>query len=121
MLFARWIVRFAVLVTAVLVLAGCPSLVQQAQLPPSVDRAEALARQGDRAGAGRIYEALAAQNTGADRNSFVFRAVRAYLAGRLPDEAARALATVEKPLSPQQTPEYGLLDVQISLARGDSA
>jgi outer membrane PBP1 activator LpoA protein len=80
-----------------------------------------LARQGDRPGAGRVYEALAAQNAGADRNTFVFRAVRAYLAGRLPDEAARALTTVEKPLSPQQASEYSLLDLQISLARGDSA
>lgn len=121
MLFARWIVRFAVVVTAALVLTGCPSLVQQAQLPPSVDRAEELARRGDQPGAGRVYEALAAQNSGADRNAFVFRAARAYLAGRLPDEAARVLATADRPLSPQQAPEYGLLDAQIALARGDGA
>ncbi len=121
MLFVRWIVRFAVVVTTALVLAGCPSLVRQAELPPSVDRAEELTRQGDQAGAARVYEALAAQNSGADRNAFIFRATRAYLAAHLPDEAARALATAETPLSPQQAPEYALLDVQLALARGDGA
>ena len=44
MLFARWIVRCAVIATAALVLTGCPSITQQGQLPPSVDRAESLAR-----------------------------------------------------------------------------
>lgn len=115
------LVRCAVVVTATLVLTGCPSLVRQAELPPSVERAEELARQGDQAGAARVYEALAAQNNGTDRNAFVFRATRAYLAARHPDEAARALATAETPLSPQQAPEYALLDVQVTLARGDSA
>ena len=40
MLFARWIVRCAVIATAALVLTGCPSMTRQAELPPSVDRAE---------------------------------------------------------------------------------
>jgi uncharacterized protein len=121
MLFARWIVRFAVLVTAALALTGCLSLTRQAELPPSVDRAQSQARQGDQAGAARIYEALAAQNSGADRNDFVFRATRAYLAARLPQEAARVLATVETPLNPQQNQEYALLDVQVTLGRGQGA
>jgi outer membrane PBP1 activator LpoA protein len=121
MLLMRWIVRFAATATVALALTGCPSLTRQAELPPSVDRAEQLARQGDRSGAGRVYEALAAQNSGADHNDFVFRAVRAYLAGRLPDEAARALATVETPLSPQQRTQHALLEVQVALARGDAA
>ncbi len=121
MLFARWIVRFAVLVTAALALTGCPSLTRQAELPPSVERAESQARQGDQAGAARIYEALAAQNSGADRNEYVFRATRAYLAARLPDEAARVLATVETPLNPQQNQQYAMLDVQVTLGRGQGA
>src|SRR5580700_7962031 len=110
MLLARWIVRCAVIATAALALTGCPSITRQGELPPSVDRADTLARQGDQAGAGKVYEALAAQNTGVDRNEYVFRATRAYLAARLPDEAARALATVQPPLSPQQNQQYGLLD-----------
>jgi uncharacterized protein len=121
MLFARWIVRCAVITTAALVLTGCPSITRQVELPPSVDRAEALARQGDQAGAAKVYEALAEQNSGADRNDYVFRAARAYLAARLPDEAARVLATVQPPLSPQQNQQYALLDVEVTLARGQAA
>ena len=118
MVFVRWTVRLAVMVTATLTLTGCPSVTRQAEIPPSVDRAEGLARQGDQAGAARVYEALAAQNSGADHNEYVFRATRAYLAARLPEEAARALAGVETPLNPKQNPQYALLDVQIALARG---
>ena len=118
MLFARWIVRCAVVVTAALALAGCPSLTRQGELPPSVDRAEALARQGDHAGAARTFEALAAQNSGVDHNEYVFRATRAYIAARLPDEAARVLATVQTPLNPQQSTRHALLDVEVTLARG---
>jgi hypothetical protein len=121
MLFARWIVRFAVVLTAALALAGCPSFVRQGELPPSVDRAEALARQGDQVGAAKVFEALASQNGGVDHNEYVFRATRAYLAGRLPEEAARALATVQTPLSPQQNTRYALLDVEVTLARGQGA
>jgi len=121
MQFTRWIVRFLVTVTASLTLIGCPSLTRQAELPPSVDRADALARAGDQVGAGRVYEALAAQNTGTDRNEFLFRAARAYLSARLPDEAARALMTVQTPLNSQQGSQYALLDVQVALARGDGA
>ncbi len=116
-----WIVRCAVIVTAAFALAGCPSITRQAELPPSVDRADALARQGDQAGAARVYEALAAQNSGTDHNDYVFRATRAYLAAHLPEDAARILATVETPLSPKQNPQYALLDVQVTLARGQGA
>jgi uncharacterized protein len=121
MLFLRWIVRCAVVLTAALALTGCPSLVRQGEPPASVDRAEALARQGDQAGAARVYEALASQNSGTDRNEYVFRATRSYLAARLPEEAARTLATVQTPLSPQQNTRYALLDVEVTLARGQGA
>ena len=121
MLFKRWIVCFAVVVTAAFALTGCPRLTRQGELPPSADRAEAQARQGDQAGAARIYEALAAQNGGPNRNDLVFRATRAYLAARLPEEAARVLATVEKPLNPQQSQQYALLDVQVAIAGGQGA
>ena len=121
MLLARWIVRCAVITTAALALTGCPSFTRQGELPPSADRADSLARQGDQSGAAKVYEALAAQNSGADRNEYLFRATRAFLAARLPEEAARVLATVQPPLSPQQAPQYGLLDVQVTLARGQGA
>ena len=118
MLIARWIVRCAVVATAAFVLTGCPSITQQAQLPPSVDRADSLARQGDQAGAAKVYEALAEQNSGADRNDYLFRAIRAYLAARLPEEAARVLVEIQQPLNAQQSVQYGMLDVQVALARG---
>ncbi len=118
MLIARWIVRCAVITAAALALTGCPSITRQVELPPSVDRAEGLARQGDEAGAAKVYEALAEQNAGVDRNEFVFRATRAFLAARLPDEAARALTTVQPPLNAKQNQQYALLDVQVTLARG---
>ncbi|HEX4675195.1 MAG TPA: penicillin-binding protein activator [Steroidobacteraceae bacterium] len=121
MLIARWIVRCAVITAAALALTGCPSITRQVELPPSVDRAEALARQGDQGGAAKIYEALAEQNSGADRNEFVFRATRAYLAARLPDEAARVLGTVQQPLNAKQNQQYAFLDVDVTLARGQGA
>jgi outer membrane PBP1 activator LpoA protein len=121
MLIARWIVRCAVITAAALALTGCPSITRQVELPPSVDRAEALARQGDQGGAAKVYEALAEQNSGADRNEFVFRATRAYLAARLPDEAARTLATVQQPLNAKQNQQYAFLDVDVTLARGQGA
>ena len=121
MLIARWIVRCAVITAAALALTGCPSITRQAELPPSVDRAEALGRQGDQGGAAKVYEALAEQNGGADRNEFVFRATRAYLAARLPDEAARVLGTVQQPLNAKQNQQYAFLDVDVTLARGQGA
>ena len=118
MLFARWIVRCAVITTAALALTGCPSFTRQVELPPSVDRADALVREGDQAGAAKVYEALAEQNSGVDRNEYLFRATRAFLAGRLPDEAARVLASVQPPLNATQNQQYAVLDVEVALARG---
>jgi uncharacterized protein len=118
MLLARWIVRLAVVTAAVFALTGCPSLSPRAEGPPSIDNADALARQGDQVGAARMYEALAAQNGGADRNEYLFRAARAYLTAHRPEEAARVLGTVEQPLTPQQAAERPLLDAELALARG---
>src|SRR5688572_1364962 len=56
------------------ILAGCPSFGPKAPPPPTVDRADTLARQGDHAGAARLYEELAGQNTGADRANLQLRA-----------------------------------------------
>jgi hypothetical protein len=48
-------VRLALLALASAALAGCPSLSQRAELPPSIDRAQALERSGDATGAARVY------------------------------------------------------------------
>src|SRR5882724_4188540 len=86
---ARWIVRLVVVAAAGLALTGCPSLSPRAESPPSLDNADALARSGDQTGAAHMYEALAGQNSGSDRNEYMFRAARAYLAAHRPEEAAR--------------------------------
>jgi outer membrane PBP1 activator LpoA protein len=115
---ARWIVRLVVVAAAAITLTGCPSLSPRAEAPPSLDNADALARQGDQMGAARMYEALAGQNSGTDRNEYLFRAARAYLAGHRPEEAARVIAAVEQPLTTQQSVEKPLLEVELALARG---
>ena len=115
---ARWIFRLLVVAAATSALTGCPSLMPRAEVPPSVDSADALARRGDQVGAAHMYEALATQNSGTDRNEYLFRAARAYLAAHRPEEAARVLAQLEQPLTAQQSTEKPLLEVELSLARG---
>ena len=117
---ARWIVRLVVVAVAAFALTGCPSLSPRAESPPSVDAADALARQGDQMAAARMYEALAGQNSGTDRNEYLFRAARSFLIARRPEEAARVLAEVEQPLTAQQATEQPLLEVELALERGQA-
>jgi outer membrane PBP1 activator LpoA protein len=115
----RWIVRLVVVAAAGLALTGCPSLSPRAESPPSLDNADALARSGDQMGAAHMYEALAGQNSGSDRNEYLFRAARAYLAGHRPEEVARVLNEIEPgSLTAQQATEKPLLEVDLTLARG---
>ena len=119
MLRVRWLARLSVLVTA-MTLAGCPSLSPQADLPPSVDRVQALEHSGDAAGAARVLEQLAAQNTGADRNTYLLHAAHDYLRAHLPDDAERVLGQTEGTLSDAQATEKSLLYVTLSLERGQA-
>jgi outer membrane PBP1 activator LpoA protein len=114
MLPARWMLRLAFALLASCSLSGCPSLAERGGPPPSVDRAVALEGNGDEAGAARVYEDLAGQNTGADRNGYLLRAARAYLAARRPDDAARVLASTESPLSAEQGAERARLNAQLA-------
>src|SRR5882757_5821986 len=114
----RWIVRLVVVAAAGLALTGCPSLSPRAESPPSLDNADALARSGDQTGAAHMYEALAGQNSGSDRNEYMFRAARAYLAAHRPEEAARVLNEIEQgSLTAQQATEKPLLEIDLALAR----
>ena len=112
------LLRLALLAAAALALAGCPSLTERAGLPPSVDRAEVLERSGDPAGAARVYEELAAANTGADRNDLLLRAARAWMGAHRPEEAARVLASTDSSLPPELDGERALLAVELALERG---
>jgi outer membrane PBP1 activator LpoA protein len=120
MRFVRWIVRLTVL-GAALALSGCPSLGPRSELPPSVDRAEDLQQHGDVAGAARVYEQLAQQNSGADRTAFALQAAHAWIAARRPDDAARALAMAQPPMTPEQAFDRQMLDVEVLLGRGQGA
>jgi len=120
MTLGQWIVRLSVLL-AVLALAGCPSLGPRSELPPSVDRAQELEQRGDMAGAAHVYEELAEQNSGADRTAFALQAAHAWVAARRPDDAARALAMAQAPLTPEQAFDRDMLDVEILLGRGQAA
>ncbi len=113
------IIRLVLLAAAALVLSACPSLTERAGLPPSVERAEALERAGDAAGAARVYEDLAAQNSGAERNAFLLHAARGYLAAHHAQDAARVLAMPEGPLSAEQSTERALSNVELAIERGE--
>ena len=121
MSFVRWIVRCVLLAVSAVALTGCPSLGPRSELPPSVDRAQDLEHQGDIAGAARVYEQLAEQNSGAERAAFALRSAHAWIAARRPDEAARALAMAQPPLTPAQTFDRQMLDVEVLLGRGQGA
>src|SRR6266853_4082591 len=114
----RSIIRFVLVAAAALLLSACPSLTERAGLPPSLERAEALERTGDAAGAARVYEELAAQNGGAERNALLLRAARGSLAAHRAEEAARVLALPEGPLSPEQSTERALSNAELAIERG---
>ena len=111
----RWITRCAALAAA-FALSGCPSLTTVSP-PPSADRAASLEQSGDPAGAARVYEALAGQNSGASRNAYLLRAAHDFLSAHRADEAARVLTGLEGGLTPDQQSERALLTAEIARAR----
>jgi outer membrane PBP1 activator LpoA protein len=117
-MYARSIFRLALVALAAAALAGCPSLGQRVGPPPSIDRAQELERTGDSAGAARVFEELAAQNTGTDRTGLLQHAARDYLAAQRTDEAARVLGQSQGPFSAEQVTEQALLNAQVAVARG---
>ena len=110
-------VRWISALLAVLVLASCTSLGPTSEAPPSIDRARALDSSGDYAGAARIYEALAAQNSGTEQNALLLQAALDHLRARKPDDAQRVLASINPPMTPDQTFERQMLNVELALAR----
>src|SRR5579863_67349 len=116
---ARWTVSLAALAAVTLVLAACVSVPPGPT--PSAEQAATLARQGNLGGAAQMYEALANESSGAQRNGFALQAAQAYLAARRPDDAASALDLLSPPLSPDATFDRSLVDVRIALQRGQAA
>lgn len=116
---ARWTVGLAALAAVVSVLAGCVSVPPGPA--PSAGQAAALARQGNEAGAAQIYQALANESSGAQRNDFALQAAQAYLAARSPDDAEHALELLSPPLSAAETLDRSLIQVRVALQRGQAA
>lgn len=115
---AKWGCCLSLLVLAMLALASCTSLGPASEPPPSLDRARSLERSGDFAAAARVYEALAAQNTGTEQNALLLQAAREHLRARKPDDAQRVLGAISPPVSPEQDFERQMLYVELALARG---
>jgi outer membrane PBP1 activator LpoA protein len=82
-----------------------------------VERARILDQSGDYAGAAKVYESLAAQNTGTEQNALLLQAAQAHLRARKPDDAQRVLATIAPPLTPEQNFERQMLGIDLALAR----
>jgi uncharacterized protein len=116
---ARWTVILAALAAVTLLLAGCVSVPQGPA--PSAEQAAALARQGNLAGAAQMYQALADESSGAQRNDFALQAAEAYLAARRPDDAAHALDLLSSPLTAGETFDRSLIEVRVALQRGQAA
>jgi outer membrane PBP1 activator LpoA protein len=116
-MYARPLTRLALLALAAAALTGCPSLTERTGLPPSIDRAQELERTGEPAGAARVYEQLAAQNSGTDRTGLLLHAARDYLSAQRTDEAARVLGQAQGPFSAEQVTEQTLLNAEVALAR----
>ena len=56
-----------------------------------------------------MYEELANESRGAQRNGFALQAAETYLAARRPDDAARALDLLSPPLSTDETFDRSLI------------
>src|SRR5207249_469502 len=115
MLLARPLIRLILAPALALALSGCPSLTERAGLPPSVERAETLERGGDAAAAARVYEQLASQNSGAERNDLALRAARGYLAAHARAAAAAisvrdGFLTAYYQTRPQERPRVRVYD-----------
>jgi outer membrane PBP1 activator LpoA protein len=110
-------IGLALFLLVALLLASCTSIGPTSEAPPSVERARALDSSGDYAGAARIYEALAAQNTGTQQNALLLQAALEHLRARKADDAQRVLTSINPPLTPDQTFERQMLNVELALVR----
>jgi outer membrane PBP1 activator LpoA protein len=112
----RSLLALPLLALAVIV-ASCTSLGPSTEAPPNLERARILDQSGDYASAAKVYETLAAQNTGTEQNALLLQAAFAHLRARKPDDAQRVLATIVPPLTPEQNFERQMLGIELALAR----
>ncbi len=99
-------------------MAGLPT---QGGADAAAERGERQARQGDHLAAARSYEAAARSAIESDRNPYWLAAAGQWLQGADVTAAEAALANVTAPLSAADTRERLRLDIEVALARGDTA
>jgi outer membrane PBP1 activator LpoA protein len=115
--------NFAVTLLMVALLGAC----QMAGLPSlggagdAANRAARQSRQGDHLAAARNYEAAAQSAAHSDRNPYWLAAAGEWLLASDVNAAEAALANVAAPLSAADTRERLRLDIEVALARGDTA
>jgi outer membrane PBP1 activator LpoA protein len=109
----------AALAAVTLVLAGCAGVPRGPA--PSAQQAASLAQQGNPAGAAQMYEALANESSGSQRNGFALQAAQAFLLAHRPDDAARTLELLSPPLSSAEAFDRSLLEVRLAAQRGQAA
>ncbi len=85
------------------------------------ERAERQSRQGDHASAARTYESAARTAPEAERNALWLSAAREWLSGKDIAAAEVAIGMLAPPISAPDTRERLRLDVEMALARGDTA
>lgn len=114
--------RLVSAIAAALLLLACQAGDGTSLLRPTTpaQRAEALDRKGDRAGAAREWEAAARATAGAQRSDAALAATRAWLAAGDVESAGRAFALAGPPASPADSAERTRLEAEIALAHGQA-
>jgi outer membrane PBP1 activator LpoA protein len=111
--------RVAPLLALSLAVAGCPGPSAVRPEAGAAERAAHLVAAGDHAGAAALYDQLASQSTGADREAALADAARQWLAAGTPAKAAASYAHLPAP-GPGTAPERILLGADVALANGDA-
>ncbi|MCS6946212.1 MAG: hypothetical protein NZM12_01200, partial [Steroidobacteraceae bacterium] len=113
------LLRGALCLSIVALLAACPSLGPRAGLPPTVDRAETFAQRGEHAAAAREFERLAELAAlPRDGARLRLRAVQEWLAAERPDAAAATLGAVPVDLDdPTLRTQRALAEIHIQYLR----
>lgn len=87
----------------------------------AAERAARQARQGDHAAAAQSYESAARGAAETDRNAYWLAAASEWIAAGNLNSADTAIAMLAPPISAADTRERLRLDVELALARGDTA
>jgi outer membrane PBP1 activator LpoA protein len=111
--------RVALVLALSLALSGCPGPGAVRPEAGGAERAAHLAAGGDHAGAAALYDQLAGQSSGTERESALVDATRQWLAAGNPAAAAASHAHLPAP-GPGAAPDRILLGADVAIANGDA-